>query len=172
MSARLQVALRAEHGRGKRDMGEAIMESDSILAGLSVENVRVVECSMWTNPEGPAGPLDLNMNIETQGDGVFREAENGKRKARVCLRVRASYDDTDGPEVPRARYSISIFGDVLAPGFKPGEEPGAQVVRAAAVSSLYPQAQAYISMLAGLSPMGPILLPSVDPNAVASASRS
>ena len=141
------------------------MGMPSYISKVRVESVRVAECSVWTSPDGPGTNMAVEVNVEIGQLLPTPSPADGQVGYVARVGVVAQLVDGDGP-APRARVSVTLEGAVSAPADEENPERAAKV---AVAGVLYPQAQAYISMLAAMAQIGGITMPGVDPEALVSA---
>lgn len=139
-------------------------EQVPITSELSVDECRLMECGMWVNEEYPHGELDVNMKIELSDATPLSRPGADVPASSVTFRVHVDYSDQDGARIPRARMDLKLRGVVVGSG--PDVDVLGKEARRVAASVLYPQAQAYMAIIAGTSPMGVPRLPTLSPDSV------
>lgn len=139
------------------------MGANNFFSDVVVGSSRVSECSLWTNQDGPSGPMATDTNIELSNPAIQTDAETGSRFTDMYLTVSVNYSD-DGPsKIPRARLSVRVNATVSSPDLT---EHSARV---AAVSHLYPQASAYLATLGAMAQVNGVSLMAVDTEALVNA---
>ena len=142
-------------------------EEARIVPTMTVEECRLMECSMWVNEENPSGELDINMKMELSDATPFTGAPSDHPMSLVYFKEHVDYSDVGGSKTPRARMEVRLRS-IVSGASTDVDVLGAEAKRVAALV-MYPQAQAYMAAMAGTSPMGMPRLPSLDPNEVASS---
>lgn len=134
------------------------MSDGQFFSKVQVDSVRVVECGLWTNQEPPSGSMRADTNIDMSEPVVQRNQATGQTFSPMTLGITISFSDEPPSLVPRARVNVKLVGRVISDGDLSDHD-----IRIAVVSNMYPQAQAYISVLGGFAQMNSIVIPTADP---------
>lgn len=144
------------------------MRADGVISSsVNVEASHIMECTLWVNEAQPVGEQDATMRIDASNPVPVAWPAEGTSAFAVSLSIAAEFCDVDGAKTPRAKLGIKVRGTV---SYADGAVSDISAEgRRLAVSVLYPQAQAYLTMLTGASPMGSPRLPTLDSSAVMKA---
>ena len=137
------------------------MAANGFASPASMESVRVVECGAWVNQEQAQGDIRTDVNIEVSLPVVVEQAER-LRVVDVFVGVSASFSDNGATPTPRGTFKVKVAGKIVLQPDAPQECLDEHWLRVFAVSHLYPQAQAYMSVLAGMAQATGVQLPTID----------
>ncbi len=136
------------------------------VSGTKVEAVRVVECSLWVSPDGPGEAMSSEASIEMGRLVPLPVPADGIAVYSTTVGITAQLVDADGVGTPRARASVRLAGNVAVSA--DGADP-AHSAKVAAAGTMYPQAQAYLAMLASMAQVAGFSTPVVEPEALVRA---
>lgn len=142
------------------------MVKPDFISSVSVGASRVSECSLWTNPEPPAGPMATDANIELSNPAIQTDQTTGEKFAEMSLTASMACSDDDQTKTPRVRLSVRVNARVSSQGLTE------HAARVAAVSHLYPQASAYLSQLGAMGQVNSLSLMAIDAEALVNALES
>lgn len=141
------------------------MSVPGYISNARVESVRLAECSVWTNPDGPGVSMSAEANVEMGQLSQVPADSDGWLSYAASVGITVQLVDEDG-SMPRARASVKLVGVVSVPA---DEADPAHAAKVAAAASMYPQAQAYVSMLSSMAQVGTMPTPVIDPEGLVSA---
>lgn len=139
------------------------MDDQVQVPAISIGRCLLTKCDLWVSEEFPANEIGVNTNISMAD---LSPTNDGKPTSYATLTTKVEYVDKDAAATKRASVSVELRAVVIADSAEQAIGPEA---KRAACAMMYPQAQAYISMLAGSSPIAHTGIPMPDPDAVSRA---
>lgn len=138
------------------------MDQNRLFARDRVDSVRVVESGSWINPDMSDSGVRIEMNVELTGPVVQRSEERGENYSDMVLGLTVQYLDDTMSMAPRARFNVKVMGRVATPDAGGSTSDVEKAIRTVAINQLFPQAQAYVTMLAGMSQMSGVSVPMIN----------
>ena len=146
------------------------MADNGFSPKVTMAEVHATEGGFWINPEQTTGETLTNVNMDVSVP-VATDAHDGSGlSAPVFVAVRVTIFDNGPTPVQRASFNVKLAGKVVISSEADRECSSEKWLRAFVVSNLYPQAQAYITMLSGMAQTLGVALPTIDPQDIAEPS--
>ena len=139
------------------------MEGDVFDPKVKMNDVHATEGGFWINPEQAVGETATNVNMEVSVPSVTEGHDGTGAFAPVFIAVRVTISDSGPTPVQRASFSVRMAGKITISPEADKECRSEKWLRSFTVSNLYPQAQAYITILSGMAQAFGVALPTIDP---------
>lgn len=137
---------------------------------VTITEIRASEGGFWINPEQVSGETLTNVNLEVSVPVAAKSDDGSGFSAPVFITVRVTITDSGSTPVQRASFNVKLTGKVVISPEANQECYSEKWLRPFTVSNLYPQAQAYITMLSGMAQTFGVALPTIDPQDIANLS--